>query len=307
MSLNKRSNVLDMIMMIIFNRNRGKRSASTTNERPPFTQHMNRDSRASNKYETIDISRGSRPNAPNSTDTNAPNSTDRVRHTLRYGSTCISTIDIVDVSKLSPTIERVTSAHLELETDDTYNHIGESAKVYIKNGNFNEQTASNRRDNVLWFTNNIGIGELLQNDVDNMKDNDTDEMPISRNMKCRDTFSFNRYQANYENVELEGPVSEINPYFILEQYDQYDHLGTVQPTGDAYRTSGQSISDSEYNEIRFTKSEVVADPNYGVLCQDIPPEAVENDTTYSHLGDSDVRASAAFTTDYAKVTLEVTN
>ena len=62
-------------------------------------------------------------------------------------------------------------------------------------------------------------------------------------------------------------MSEINQYFILEQYDQNDHLDTVLPTEDTCtcRTKGQSISDSEYNEIRFTKSAVVADPNYGVL------------------------------------------
>ena len=256
---------------------------------------MIRDSRASNKYETIDISTvGSRR-----TRLYSPNSEDNFRNTLTAGSTCISTKGIDDISKPSPTFERVASPHLELETDDTYNHIDDGAKVDIKASICTEQMTSDRKDNIQRSKHNNGTLVSVQNDQENIYVCYTDDMSLSGNIKCRDSLSFNRQHGNYENVKLEEPASEINPYFILEQYDQYDHLDTVLPTGDACRTKGQSILDSEYNEIRFTKSAAVADPNYGVLCQDISPEAVENDITYSHIGDSVVRASAAFTMDYS--------
>ena len=181
-----------------FYRNRGKSSNTAIIGRPQFTEQMIRDSRTSNKYETIDISTvGSR-----GTRLYSPYSEDNFRNTLTAGSTCISTKGIDDISKPSPTFERVASSHLELETDDTYNHIDDGSKVDIKTSISNELMPSDRKDNVQWSKNNNGTIESVQNDQGYIKVNDTDEMPISRNVKCRDSFSVNRQYDTYENLKL---------------------------------------------------------------------------------------------------------
>ena len=67
------------------------------------------------------------------------------------------------------------------------------------------------------------------------------------------------------------------------------YLNTGQLTED--RSESQSLSENDYNKIRFIKPAVVSDPKYSVLSHEISSNGVENDVTYSHLADSVAKAS----------------
>ena len=160
----------------------------------------------------------------------SPHRRDQVCDNFIAGFTSISTKDNVDISKVSPVAESVVNPYLELEADDIYNDINDSVKIDNKPNDSNEQMASGEEFHVLRFTNMTGKAELKQNNLDeNIVDtcsivDSTEETPKSRDIHCSNPLSFTGKTDNYENVKLEEPEFSTNPYFILEQYDQYDHL-----------------------------------------------------------------------------------
>ena len=203
----------------------------------------------------------------------APNFEASVMDILNDESKRLPTNDIVNVSKHTPFDKHVTFENIGLEEDDAYNHIDFSSKKSSKTGNFDDQMISDRRDNIKRFTNELETYDhaSVQND--------------------RDTFNTN------------CPDSEINPYFILEKYDQYDHLNKVQQMKEELCIwQVPTIPDTEYNEIRLARPANVPDPNYGVLSK-VSSESTENDSQfiYSHLGDSDTKEPKVMDAEYSHI------
>ena len=203
----------------------------------------------------------------------APNFEDNDIGVLNDKSKRLPTNDIVNVSKHTLINKHLTFENIGLEGDNAYNHIDFSSKKGSKTGNFDDQMLSDRRENTERFTNELETYDhaSVQND--------------------RDTFNTNCSD------------SEINPYFILEKYDQYDHLDKVHQMKEELCISQvPTIPDTEYNEIRFARPATVPDPNYGVLSK-VSSESTENDSQfiYSHLGDSDTKKPKVVDVEYSHI------